>query len=205
MLKIKNSLQKIKDWIKVHDKPLIRIYYFFKALLLNPKSIGAIYPSSEYLATAMASHIPVSTPGLIVELGAGTGVITEAILKRGISPERLILIESSSDLVNDLREHFRNVKVIEGHAEDLITLLQGQTEPIIAIVSSLPLRSLGQTATHRILEQIPQVLSKKGIYIPFTYDLRRDNAFYPSHYHLIRSQIVWKNIPPAKVEVYTFA
>ncbi|MBY0377877.1 MAG: methyltransferase domain-containing protein [Gammaproteobacteria bacterium] len=202
MLTVKHSLNRLKDWIKIHDRPLIRIYYFFKALLLDPKSIGAIYPSSEYLAATMASHIPLSAQGLIVELGAGTGVITEAILKQGVAPERLILIESSADLIKDLREHFAQVKIIEGRAEDLITLLKEQTEPIIAIISSLPLRSLSQASTQRILEQIPQALSEQGIYIPFTYDLRKKNLFYPSNYHLIQSQIVWKNIPPAKVEVY---
>ena len=205
MLTIKESLKKLHTSLRLHNKPLLRTYYFFKALILDPKSIGAIAPSSDYLAATMASYIPLSQQGLIVELGAGTGVITEAILKHGISPERLILIESSSDLVNDLREHFSNVKVIEGHAEDLITLLKEQPEPIIAIISSLPLRSLGHITTQRILEQIPQVLSKQGIYIPFTYDLRKGSSFYPSHYHLIQSEIVWKNIPPAKVEVYTFA
>lgn len=204
MLDIKNKMASLRIWVREHDKPLMRTYYFFKALILDPKSMGAIVPSSDYLANTMASYIPLSQKGLVIELGAGTGVISEAILKRGIPPQQLIIIESSPDLVNDLRERFPNVKVIEDHAENLITLLKDQTQAITTILSSLPLRSLAPETTQGILAQIPRVLGKQGIYIQFTYDLRKDRTFYPPNYHLLTSEIVWKNIPPAKVEVYTF-
>ncbi len=202
MLKLKNYFQ---TWIAQHNKAWIRMYFFFKTLILTPKTIGAIVPSSPYLARAMASYIPRPQKGVVIELGAGTGVITEAILKRGIHPNDLVLIESSPDFANTLSEEFSSVAIMTGFAQDLVTLLKNESRPVIAIVSSLPLRSLEPETTKRILAQIPQVLDPQGVYIQFTYDIRKTLYFYPSNYQLIDSQIVWKNIPPAKVEVYRIA
>ena len=176
---------------------------FVKSFLKNPKAMGAIYPSSKRLAKIMASYAVFSQNQLIVELGAGTGVITQAMLSRGIPAERIIAIESSPDLVEHFRMHFPKIKVIAGDASHLAELLKNEIRPIGTIISALPLRSLSKEVTERILSAIPAVLTPHGRYIQFTYDLRNNARFYPQQYQLAYKKLVWVNIPPAKVEVYT--
>ncbi|MCD6045533.1 MAG: hypothetical protein K0R48_696 [Gammaproteobacteria bacterium] len=175
---------------------------FIKSFLRDPKAAGAIYPSSKRLAKSMASYVVFSQNQLVVELGAGTGVVTQAMLNRGIPAERIIAIESSPELVENLRMRFPKVKVIEGDASHLPELLREEIRPIGTIISSLPLRSLDKEILDRILLAIPSTLSVHGRYIQFTYDLRNNTHFYPQRYQLIQRKLVWVNIPPARVEVY---
>lgn len=94
------------------------------------------------------------------------------------------------------------MKILEGNAAYLTELLQNLQHPVSAVISSLPLRSLPKTITQKILSEIPKVLSKNGQYIQFTYDIRKEQSFYPKKYRLLRSKIIWRNIPPARVEEY---
>jgi len=180
-------------------------FSFLKALAINPRATGAILPSSKRLARMMAAQINIVEEGLVVELGAGTGVITQAILDRGISPRQIIAVEYAPHLAKRLRQRFPDITVIEGNAADLSELLKHRVQAVSTIISGLPLRSLPANITESILAAIPEVLATSGQYIQFTYDirLRRGDDFYPKHYKLTDSVIVWRNIPPAKVGVYT--
>lgn len=211
----------------------------WKALLLNPGATGAIVPSSRYLAKAMASYVPVPTQGLVVELGTGTGVITAALLKAGVPAAQIVGIEYAPHLARKLKKRFPTVNMMEGNAVELQALLQGQSQPVTTIISSLPLRSLPKEMSQAILEQISQLLVAGGRYIQFTYDIRGDyrypalnstlaqdtlhrtdqrklslvvtdwlrrpkqgETYCPAGWVLIHSEIVWRNLPPAKIEVF---
>lgn len=202
-MKIKNQWRIFKHWLS--QCPLNKqegAFVFVKSFLRDPKATGAIYPSSKRLAEVMASYVVFSQNQLVVELGAGTGVVTQAILNRGIPAERIIAIESSPELAENLRRRFPKVRVIEGDASYLAELLKNETRPIGTIISGLPLRSLDKETIKRILSVIPLALSAHGRYIQFTYDLRHTTHFYPQRYQLTQRKLVWVNIPPAKVEVY---
>ena len=177
---------------------------FLKAWIRSPATTGAILPSSRHLSRVMASYTKAPQNNLVVELGAGTGVITSAMIKAGISPKQIIAIEYSANLAKKLKERFPGIEVITGDAADLKTLLQHRSQAISTIISGLPLRSLPKATSQAIMEQIPGILAPGGRYIQFTYDLRRNTAYYPVHYQLIDSAIVWRNIPPAKVDVFDF-
>lgn len=175
---------------------------FLKALLRNPRTMGAVLPSSKRLANAMASYINAPDDSLIIELGAGTGVITEAILATGIPSERVIAIERAPDLAKILRERFPNITVIEGDAVYLTQLLKKHDQPIGAVVSGLPLRSLPNQTRENILAEIAKLLGDNGRYIQFTYDITNQGSVAPPGYSLSKAATVWQNIPPAKVNVY---
>lgn len=150
----------------------------------------------------MAAHVPIAEKGFIIELGAGTGVVTEALLNRGIHPSRLIAIESARELAEKLQLHYPDIKVISGSAAHLENLLD-QKLPISAIVSSLPLRSLPKKTTHAILTQIVNILPVNKPYIQFTYSYCKNN-FEPLNQYCypISSKRIWLNIPPARVDVF---
>jgi phospholipid N-methyltransferase len=177
-----------------------RGWAFLKSLIMNPQATGAVFPSSRYLAKVMAAGVCLPNDGLVIELGAGTGAITEALLASGVAAERFVVIERSPSLAAQLRVRFPGVEVLTASALDLVDLLAGRDLPVSSVVSSLPLRSLSPEVQRAILMQISRVLPSDGRYVHFTYDISSDGSFYPAHYCLVDSKIVWRNVPPAKVE-----
>jgi len=174
---------------------------FFKRIFLNPRATGALFPSSKYLARNMANCIDKNTSGYVLELGPGTGVITKAILKSGVAAEQLICIELASDFAGDIQKQFPAVTVIQGDATRLSILVQDK-QPIRAIISSLPLRSISKENREIIFSEIQKVLMPGGQFIQFTYSMKKDDDYYPENFKLTNSFIVWRNIPPARVTVF---
>lgn len=170
---------------------------FFSALLRNPREIGAVVPSSKYLARSLANFIRVDDS--VLELGPGTGAITKIILQK-IPIENFTALELSADFAISLREKFLGVNVITGDAAELPTLLNGKK--IDMIISSLPLLTLPADVRDKILACIPNVLSPGGQFIQYTYSLRKKNIFYPKNFVVKKTFIVWRNIPPARVTVF---
>ncbi|KAA3655863.1 MAG: methyltransferase domain-containing protein [Calditrichaeota bacterium] len=177
-----------------------------RELVANPRGVGAACPSSKGLARIMASFIPKDDDGYIVELGAGTGVVTAAILERGIDPSRLIVVEISEDLVKMLRKQFPNVRIVHGNAAALkdhldYSLGEGSNR-VSTIVSSLPMRSLPEKLVDAIKQQLHDILPHNGRLIHFTYALKPVSQNYLTSFQRTNSKIRWRNVPPARVEVY---
>src|SRR5262245_30992700 len=66
---------------------------FIKSWIEKPLSMGAIMASSRMLGRAMARCVDLDIPGPVIELGPGTGVVTQALVEHGVDPERLVLVE----------------------------------------------------------------------------------------------------------------
>jgi phosphatidylethanolamine/phosphatidyl-N-methylethanolamine N-methyltransferase len=176
---------------------------FLQELCAKPGIIGAICPSSRYLASHMARQVPRNDGGLIVELGGGTGVITQALLNHGVPPDRLLVVEFSSPFVQRLRKRFPNVNVVHGNAADLGRLVPPGSK-VCAIVSSLPLCSLPEPMTQSILQQWQQLLHDDGVAVQFTYNLRRPKWRRHLQAQQTSSKIVWANLPPANITTFSF-
>lgn len=174
---------------------------FLKALIINPRETGAVLPSSRFLAKEMVSHV-VHREDLVLELGAGTGVITQALIDNGISPDNIVVIETSNELVKSLRDHFPALNIIEGNAAQVTTLLTNEVHGINTIVSSLPLRSLPKSITHSILKEIEVILPIGGRYIQYTYGLKQHQYEMDDHWEKVYSKRIWLNVPPARVDVW---
>lgn len=189
--------------IHQHQKKKISesILKFSKSIFLNPFTTGALFPSSIYLARNMANCIDKNKSGFVLELGPGTGVITKAILACGIPDQQLISVELSSDFARALKKQFPLITIIEGNATHLTELVKDK-KPIHTIISSLPLRSLSKENRELIFSEISKILMPNGQFIQFTYSMKKDKHYYPNHFKLIHSFIVWRNIPPARVTVF---
>ena len=177
---------------------------FSRELLRTPRQIGAIYPSSKRLGQAMAEVIDLTDDRLVIELGAGTGSITQALLQRGVQANRLIVLERSQRLAHGLRQRFPMLMVIQGDAADLSALLADQVGNIGSVVSSLPLRSLEPATADAIIAGILETLADGGRLVQFTYDLRRPSVPEDTGLHRIRSRRVWANLPPARVDLFRY-
>lgn len=190
-----------KVFSKVSEKTSALVL-FAREILSNPREIGAACPSSPILGRAMAKALPTHLNGIVIELGAGTGTITAALLARGIPPEKLLVLERSSNLVKHLREKFPQLQIIEGDAALLSDYINKGTK-VAAIVSGLPLRSLPPQIVKNIVHQINKLLNHEGVLIQFTYDLRGE-WFEQQHkqFRKMQSTIIWRNLPPARVDVF---
>lgn len=176
---------------------------FLQELLNRPGAVGAICPSSRFLASDMARQVPLEGDGLVIELGAGTGVITQALLKHGVQPADLLIVEFSAVFVQRLRQRFPDLNIVHGNAADLCQLVPPGRK-IKAIVSSLPLCSLPPTVTQAILQQWQALLQPNGLAVQFTYHLRLPKwREYLAARHE-RSKIVWANLPPANINIFSF-
>jgi len=136
-----------------------------------------------------------------IELGAGTGAITEALLRHGIQPRRLVVVERDPALAEVLRSRFRGLRVVCGDAAELRRAVPRSLlrRGFGAVVSSLPLRSLPTDTVRSIVGEIAAVLHPGGRWVQYTYALADLRA--PAGFHRIASTVVWKNVPPARIDV----
>ena len=175
---------------------------FLRELLETPAGVGAVWPSSQRLARCMATRIDPEGEGLVVELGAGTGVVTQALLDQGVSPERLLVVEQSQAFVRHLRRRFPGLAVLQGDAARLSTVLAAHApgRPVDAIVSSLPLRSLDAAVVSGVLAQCRTLLRPGCPLVQFTYAMKGLPAAGLSDGFLaLGDTTVWGNLPPARV------
>jgi phospholipid N-methyltransferase len=139
--------------------------------------------------------------GYLVELGAGTGPVTEALLRRGVPPSRLVVVEKSEPLAHCLKNRFEGVYVVCCPAEELGSNIGGRG-PVRAVVSSLPFRSLPGAVSVAIMKETERVLAPGGLFVQFTYALLGEMPFVPKTFRKVRSKVILRNMPPAKVEVF---
>jgi phosphatidylethanolamine/phosphatidyl-N-methylethanolamine N-methyltransferase len=174
---------------------------FLRALITRPKDIGALLPSSPALAKAIARQVH-PHGGPVLEVGAGTGVISEALLARGVPSESLTLLEYDRDLSRHLQARFPHVHVIQGDAFDLDhTLGPRYAAPFGAIVSGLPLLNHPPARRRAFMEGVAARLMPGAPFIQFSYGPQPPVPPLPGH-SVMRAALVLANIPPAKVWVY---
>jgi phosphatidylethanolamine/phosphatidyl-N-methylethanolamine N-methyltransferase len=179
---------------------------FLKRWLRRPLAMGAVMPSGRLLAAAMANTTKTvleGRPGHIVELGAGTGEVTKALLAAGIAAERLALVERDPELAIFLRRHFPGPRIIEGDAARLSRLLADHgVASVAAVVSSLPLLSLPAGVVAGIVGGVFEALPRGAALVQFTYGptppvpraLRERLHLDGAH-----GKRIWRNVPPAVV------
>ncbi|XGU18405.1 class I SAM-dependent methyltransferase [Rhodococcus sp. 3Y1] len=118
-------------------------WQFAKAVLRKPFTIGAIAPSSVPVAAELAAVVPNEGAPVVVELGPGTGSVSDAISARLPTGGRHIAVEVDGDLAAHLRRTRPRVETIWGDAcDDLTGLLDAVgVDRVDAIVCALRGRS----------------------------------------------------------------
>ncbi|MBI3879292.1 MAG: methyltransferase domain-containing protein [Verrucomicrobia bacterium] len=187
-------------------KSISSLAVFSGELLSNAGSVGAAVPSSRALARRIASFLPRDPTGLVIELGAGTGAVTEALIEHGLPLEKIVPVELNANMARHLRKRFPGLNVLGGDASKLGRLLAQHLpdgRPAVShIVSSLPLRSLPVTVVARIIREVKRLLPPDGTFIQYTYHIgcRRYRPLDDFQRHA--TSLVWMNLPPARVDVF---
>jgi len=176
---------------------------FFRAWIDGPMVMGAIAPSGNALANVVAKQVDPSSLGPIIELGPGTGSMTDALIKRGIDPKRLILIEFNKTFCGLLKDRFKDATVLHGDAYQMGHALKNLSiNPAAAVVSGLPLYSRPQEERIRLVREAFRYMAPGAPFIQFTYAA---TSPIPLDTHDIVAEglpLVWLNLPPARVWIY---
>jgi phosphatidylethanolamine/phosphatidyl-N-methylethanolamine N-methyltransferase len=152
----------------------------------------------------MARAVDIGGTSPIIELGPGTGPITQALLKRGIDPRRLVLVEFDNSFCRLLRQRFPEVRVVQGDAYALRDSVQNVLgAPAAAVVSSLPLLNKPDAQRLSLLDDAFDLMEPGGSFVQFTYGMtspvpRAAAALFDAEV----SPPVWLNLPPARVWIY---
>ena len=175
---------------------------FLKSWIERPLLTGAVMPSSPALARMMASYVDPAVPGPVVELGPGTGPVTEALVRRGVATERLVLVEFNPSFCGLLRSRFPGATIVQGDAYDLPRALRGLRAPASAIVSSLPLLTKPEEKRRDLLDDAFRLMRPNAPFIQFTYSVVSPIPLKRGGIDAQVSPRVWLNLPPARVWVY---
>ncbi|MGQ4274459.1 class I SAM-dependent methyltransferase [Terrihabitans sp. B22-R8] len=177
---------------------------FIRSWIEKPLIIGSVTPSGRALARMMARPMDPALPGPILELGPGTGPVTQALIERGVPEERLVLVEYNVAFVALLRERFPKATVIQGDAYDVRNVLAGIVdEPLAGVVSSLPLLTKPVPYRARLLEECLSLTVPGAPFSQFTYMVAPPVPLFAAPNVTARgSRVIWRNIPPARVWTY---
>ncbi|BAT61759.1 16S ribosomal RNA methyltransferase KsgA/Dim1 family protein [Variibacter gotjawalensis] len=177
--------------------------HFIRSWLEKPLAIGAVTPSSRALARTMARYVDPTGEGPVVELGPGTGPITEALIEHGIAENRLVLIEFNPTFCQLLRTRFPRATVVQGDAYALKETLHGIVDkPGAAVVSGLPLFTKPLRMRVRLLREALTLMKADAPFVQFTYAVVPPIPKSIGGVRVEASDRIWKNLPPARVWVY---
>ncbi|MEC1069225.1 class I SAM-dependent methyltransferase [Priestia megaterium] len=168
----------------------------------QPRTVGALLPSSTHLAEKMVKGIDFEHADCIVEYGPGTGVFTRELVRRRSACTTLLLIEYNRHFYEKVKEQVRdekNVYVIHGSAENVQKyLIQYDIPKVDYVLSGLPFASLASEVSECILQNTRSVLAKEGKFITFQYTNFKKQlirSFFPH----IKVEKEWRNVPPAYI------
>ena len=160
-------------------------------------------PSGRLLARTMAHYVDPYADGPVVELGPGTGAITNALIERGVDQKRLVLVEYNPGFCALLRDRYPQAKVVQGDAYTLRdTLWNVLGTPASAIVSGLPLVTKPMSTRLKLIRDAFAALAPGAPFVQFTYSVAPPIPKSLPGVSTEASERIWMNLPPARVWVY---
>lgn len=176
---------------------------FLRSWVRQPRAIGSITPTNRNAARLMASLIPEDNGLPVLELGPGTGPVTQAIIEAGKAEYGLVSVEYSADFCKHLRHAFPQVTILHGDAFNLDAVLtEFGKGGFGAIASSLPLLNFPAATRTRYLEDALAWLSPGSPFIQLCYGPRPPVRPKEGMYSATPTRWVVSNVPPARFWVY---
>jgi len=175
---------------------------FFRRWLANPLQMGSVVPSSPALCRRIVQQTRRAPDEAVLELGAGTGVISRALLAGGVPAERLFVVEIVPEMAAHLRHVLPGVTVIEGDARQLPRLIpQPWVGRIGTVVCGIPLVLLPKQEQRRFIDAIEAVAPGRGF---LHYSYCATSPLPMRRHSLSGRREAWTplNFPPASVWRY---
>lgn len=174
---------------------------FLGKFIRQGTAIASLAPSSPWLSRTTVRNIDWARADVIVELGAGTGPITQVIAERARPESRVLILERDPDFCRLLHQRFPSrpgFEVVQGDVRDLAAMLAergiGQADHI---VSGLPVPSFPKDLRRSLFRVVGQVLKPEGTFnqiteLPWVYW-----RFYRRFFEDVRFVFEPRNFPPA--------
>jgi phosphatidylethanolamine/phosphatidyl-N-methylethanolamine N-methyltransferase len=190
---------------------------FMKESFRKIRVTASVLPSSRFLTTAMLDQVNFRKVRNVVELGSGTGVITQEILRRMTPDSRLFALEINRNFVRHLRICCLDPRLTVLHvdASDLLNQLAAHNAGAVdVVISSLGLTGMTSEHRTRIVRQAEACLAPAGIMTQFQYvtsltpvpdlpnrQFRRfqEGEFLRRYFPSVSAKPVFLNLPPALV------
>lgn len=175
---------------------------FLTEYIKSIRTVGAVAPSSRFLARKMVAGVDFTRAKVIVEYGPGTGIFTAEIVKRMELGTKLLVIETNPAFCKVLEAKYKGIKgveIINASAEHVDALRKERALPAPDyIISGLPFTALPPEVSKSILGATAKLLGKKGEFITFQYTLLKRGLF-EKHFSSIKVSRELRNVPPAYV------
>ena len=195
---LQSSARALKKPLRLDDE--VR---FLRSWIEKPLHMGAVMPSGRVLARTMAQYVDVNSKGPVVELGPGTGAITNALIDHGIDQKRLVLVEYNPGFCALLRDRYPHAKVVQGDAYTLRdSLWDVMKVPASAVVSGLPLVTKPMLTRLKLIRDAFLALAPGAPFVQFTYSVAPPIPKSLPGVSTEASERIWMNLPPARVWVY---
>jgi phosphatidylethanolamine/phosphatidyl-N-methylethanolamine N-methyltransferase len=195
---LQSSVRTLKKPLRLDDE--VR---FLRSWIEKPLHMGAVMPSGRVLARTMAQYVDINSSGPVVELGPGTGAITNALIEHGIDQKRLLLVEYNPGFCALLRDRYPQAKVVQGDAYTLRDSLWNVLNvPASAVVSGLPLVTKPMLTRLKLIRDAFAALSPGAPFVQFTYSVAPPIPKSLPGVSTEASERIWMNLPPARVWVY---
>jgi phosphatidylethanolamine/phosphatidyl-N-methylethanolamine N-methyltransferase len=176
---------------------------FLRSWIEKPLHMGAVMPSGRMLARTMAHYVDIKSTGPVVELGPGTGAITNALIEHGVDQKRLVLVEYNPGFCALLRDRYPHAKVVQGDAYSLRDSLRNTlSAPASAVVSGLPLVTKPMLTRLKLIRDAFVALAPGAPFVQFTYSVVPPIPKSLPGVSTEASERIWMNLPPARVWVY---
>lgn len=183
---------------------------FVRGWLRDPVSVGLPFPSSPSTARRLADAALAASVGSgpVLELGAGTGAVTAALLDAGCPVDRIVAVEHDAELCRALEQRFPGLAVLEGDALELAALLEAaRLSSVAVVISGLPMRAIPLEAATRCYGDAFDAMSPGGAIIQYTYGLRPPvdprSVEPPLEATFVGRE--WRNFPPMGIWRYSRA
>jgi phosphatidylethanolamine/phosphatidyl-N-methylethanolamine N-methyltransferase len=195
---LQSSVRALKKPLRLDDE--VR---FLRSWIEKPLHMGAVMPSSKLLARTMAQYVDVDSKGPVIELGPGTGAITNALIEHGVDQKRLVLVEYNPGFCALLRDRYPQAKVVQGDAYALRASLDKVLDaPASAVVSGLPLVTKPMLTRLKLIRDAFLALAPGAPFVQFTYSVAPPIPKSLPGVSTEASERIWMNLPPARVWVY---
>ncbi len=195
---LQSSARALKKPIRLDDE--VR---FLRSWIEKPLHMGAVMPSGRILARTMAKYVDIKSTDPVVELGPGTGAITNALIEHGVDQKRLVLVEYDPGFCALLRDRYPQATVVQGDAYTLRdSLWNVLSKRASAVVSGLPLVTKPMLTRLKLIRDAFAALAPGAPFVQFTYSVVPPIPKSLPGISTEASERIWMNLPPARVWVY---
>ncbi|MDF2977016.1 MAG: ribosomal adenine dimethylase protein [Actinomycetospora sp.] len=188
---------------------MTEIQAFTREFLKDPLAVASLVPSAAPLCRQAAAPLPETGDPVVLDLGAGTGQVTDVIQERLGGRGRHIAVEFNPRMAAVLAERQPKVEVICDDARAVVERLLDEGVRTDLTVSGLPWLLTAPRQGRSIFEDLARLAAPGGAVTQLAHAWIR---FFPTARQVQRnleaafeevvvSRTVWANVPPAVVYV----